>query len=89
MALSTSIRKNSAEEALLEKRIHERLEEVWEPSDGTLAKYAAAMVAKGHDRKKIHTQLKAILPVRPCQRIERRAESSFVGRAGCRGRFGA
>ena len=71
MALSTSIRKNSPAEALLEKRIHERLEEIWEPSDGTLAKYAAAMVAKGHDRKKIHNQLKAILPVRRSWRTER------------------
>ncbi|KXZ41993.1 hypothetical protein GPECTOR_228g510 [Gonium pectorale] len=56
------IKQNTPEAEKLEQRIHEQLQEIWQPdADATVAKYLTTMLAKGHDRKKIHKALKAIL----------------------------
>ncbi|EFJ50934.1 NimA-related protein kinase 7 [Volvox carteri f. nagariensis] len=59
---SFTIKQNTPEADKLERRVHAELKEIWDPSaDATVAKYLTAMLTKGYDRKKIHSQLKAIL----------------------------
>ena len=59
---SFNVTQNTPEADKLERRLHEQLKEIWDPTaDATVAKYLTAMLAKGLVRKKIHMQLKTIL----------------------------